>query len=189
MFRKLELPFLKEFKDAELEAFIDDSWGSLVPGYRERIRAALQQRLKTQWNEDVLIPEIQAAGQVNAPPRFKKIFVSISHSKMFGGFVIGRRPVGFDIENPERVEEKIVQRISVPDELKLAPSPAHLWTAKEATYKALLHYQQPKVIAEVLIGGWNQNTFALLNDKLFKAPVGVGSTWEKDGAIFALFTF
>lgn len=189
MFKKLEVPFLKEFKDIELEAFTDESWGSTVPGYRENLRAALQQRITTQWNKDVLPPEIQAVANLAVIPRFRKIFVSISHSVSVGGFAIARRPLGFDIEVSERVRRQLAERISAPQEILIAPSPAHLWTAKEATYKALFYYQQPKVIADVLVGDWHDQSFVLLNDKIFKAPVGRGAAWEKDQTMFAVYCF
>jgi hypothetical protein len=189
MFKKLEVPFLKEFKEVELEAFTDSAWGSDIPGHREKIRAALQQRLNTHWNQDVLAPEVQAVSDLTHIPQFKKIYASIAHSKELGGFVISRRPVGFDIEHSVRVRAEIVERISLPDEVLQAPSPAHLWAAKEATYKALLHYQQPSALSSLLVGSWNQNTFRLLNDKFFRAPIGLGATWEKEGHIFAAFGF
>lgn len=189
MFKKLEVPFLKEFKDAELEAFTDELGASAQPDHRQKIRAGLQQRLNTYWNESVLAPEIQAVSNLEQVPQFKKLYTSISHGQNMGGFVISKRPVGFDLEQISRVLPAIVARVSMPEEVTLAPSIAHLWVAKEATYKALMHFHQPKVLSDVLIGGWNQGTFQILNDKLFKAPLGIGSTWVKDDHIFAAFCF
>jgi phosphopantetheinyl transferase (holo-ACP synthase) len=189
MFKKLDLPFLKEFKEVELEAFTDPSWGSENADHRARIRTAIQQRINTHWNEVVLPMEVQAAGDLSKLPQFNKIFVSISHGQKLGGFAISKKPVGFDLELISRVEPVLVERVSLPDEVKFAPSPAHLWSAKEAAYKALVHFRQPKVLSDVLIGGWNENTFQLLNDKLFKAPVGLGASWSKDGYVFAAFLF
>jgi hypothetical protein len=189
MFKKLEVPFLKEFKDAELEAFTDESGGSGLADHRMKIRTALQQRLNTHWNKSVLAPEMQSVADLQRVPQFKKLYTSISHAKDLGGFVISKRPVGFDLELRSRILPQIVARVSMPQEVELAPSIAHLWVAKEATYKALMHYHQPTVLSDVLIGGWKQGTYQLLNDKLFKAPLGMGAVWIKEPYIFSVFSF
>ena len=58
--------------------------------------------------------------------------------------------IGFDIEEISRIHAKAVARISKPEELSL--SPAKIWVAKEAAFKALRG--RPKVIAALTTQSW-----------------------------------
>lgn len=64
--------------------------------------------------------------------------ISISHSSAFVAVAISRHNIGIDLENPLRLRPQTVQRILQKQELSLLNEEhlAHLWTAKEAAFKA-----------------------------------------------------
>jgi phosphopantetheinyl transferase (holo-ACP synthase) len=189
MSRKLVIPLLKSIRKAWTEAYVSPEWGSGHTGHREKIRTALEHQLTTNWAKEVSYSEFALLKDLDKIPSFKKVHVSISHGQDLGGFVISKKPVGFDLELKDRVIEKIVRRISVDAEVAQAPSFAHLWAAKEAAYKALREFQQPPVISDLVIGGWNKESFQLLNAQQFKAPIGQGLAWSEDPYIFSIFVF
>lgn len=123
---------------------------------------------------------------------------SISHTMGLGGFAItnSTHQIGFDIELFDRVTEVVAKRVClIPAEFDRAPSPAHLWVAKEAAFKALRGKDQPAVISEIELGAWTKlasqiETFQVLNPanpmKMAKtAPIGV--VFRKNQFIFSVF--
>src|SRR5262249_26074220 len=66
--------------------------------------------------------------------------------------VLSKDPIGFDIEETTRVEWRFVERMAHPDDEK-GPTPAALWCAKEAAFKALADHQ-PQVIAQIAVNNW-----------------------------------
>lgn len=118
-------------------------WGSQSPDHRAEIKSALLQNSELKYH-------------------------SVSHCPEEGGFIQYSLPVGFDIEITARVLKNTVQRISSLQEMEDAPSPASLWCAKEATFKALQGFTQPSVVSKISIGGWSRispqlETFELKN--------------------------
>lgn len=121
------------------------AWGSDQPGFREEISKSLG--LKRESSK--------------ANP-----FVSISHTKGFGGYIqlidqAQKKCIGLDIELTDRVSKPIVQRVcKTMDEFNSAPSLAALWCAKEASYKSFRSLpewgwsQQPEIISQVEICNW-----------------------------------
>jgi len=189
MLRKLVIPFSKQTRGAWLEGYTHSEWGSGHAGHREKIRTALEHQLTTNWSKDVSYSEFAALKDLDQIPTFKKIYVSISHGQDLGGFVIAKKPVGFDLELRDRVMEKIVRRVSTDEEVQEAPSFAHLWAAKEATFKALRSYRQPNIASELILGEWQNEHFHLKNENRFQAPHGFGTTWVDGSYIFAVFLF
>jgi 4'-phosphopantetheinyl transferase len=135
----LDLGILSELQNClqepSLSFSVSRDWGSDCDGYREKIRAG-----------------IAALSPTDS---------SISHTQGLGGFaaILGaeNRKIGFDIEVIARVTPQIAGRVrTTADELSLAPSPAHLWVAKEAAFKALKGPQQPKLISEIHIVDWQK---------------------------------
>lgn len=123
------------------------SWASDRPQYRLLLRQAIQSQLKVK--EDSML-------NLEKLPELPNGFVSISHSQKVGGYVFSQKnKVGLDIESAARVSNKIVQRVSSDDELKLAPGPSHLWCAKEALFKSLRGDHQPQIISAVQFSQWN----------------------------------
>jgi phosphopantetheinyl transferase (holo-ACP synthase) len=187
MLKKINLPFFKELREGWTEAYVNPEWGSGHQGHREKIRVALEHQLSTNWAKDVSYSEYEALKDLDRIPSFKKIHVSISHGQDLGGFVISKKPVGFDLELKDRIHEKIVRRISLEREVAEAPSLAHLWAAKEATFKALREFAQPGVISELEIGAWKDDHFKLVNEKLFRVSRGHGVAWIDGTYIFSIF--
>lgn len=92
------------------------------------------------------------------PPVDPRVSVSISHCLSLGGLVTCDLPqrVGLDLEVSSRLGLNSVARVSSPGEIDQAPSPAHLWCAKEAAFKALLGPRQPAVISLVETTHWTK---------------------------------
>lgn len=135
-----------------LEICVSQKWGSDQADYRERIRADL------------------GAKTCCAS--------SISHAPGLGGYVCTQDPgvfIGFDIELSSRVTPAIVQRICKTElEALEAPSPAALWTAKEAAYKSLRGLNQPEVISEISITGWVNRNFSMHGFQLSNSDLTAG---------------
>lgn len=85
-------------------------------------------------------------------PKAHSFFFAISHSDVVGGYVQSDRVIGFDVERSERVLAKTIQRVSTEAEIKAAPAPDFLWTAKEAVFKALSVH----VLSQIEIINWEK---------------------------------
>jgi phosphopantetheinyl transferase (holo-ACP synthase) len=119
---------------------------------------------------------------LSEPPTAPGWSISISHCPQAGGFCLVSHPakVGFDIERLSRVTESIAKRIAYSaDELKSAPSPAHLWIAKEAVFKSFLtpnigaiQLRRPTTLSEIEIRDWNQGS---ANSWTFSAQIDAKS--------------
>ena len=62
--------------------------------------------------------------------------------------------MGFDLEQPARAKEKTVLRISNKEELSASPSPASLWSAKEAAYKSVSSILSGAAIRQISVFDW-----------------------------------
>lgn len=144
--------------------------------------------------------------------KIQNIFISISHSRSLGGYILSLNPIGFDLEEKSRINQKIVSRISLQQEIQTSPRPEFLWVAKEATFKCCIHlnesylktnnlsnsrtyvetFQKPTVIGEVEIHNWNQIE---LNMFQFKAKLnssqndlnGTGIVIDKNSYLLSIF--
>lgn len=119
-------------------------------------RLALRQRLYELTAEPTHL-------DLSMPPRAEGLSLSVSHCPTLGGYVVVNAPafVGIDIEQVERVTPALVERVSkIHVEVKTAPSPAHLWTAKESSWKCFqsvtshLNIQSPETLSEIAILNW-----------------------------------
>ena len=83
-------------------------------------------------------------------PKSERFSISISHCPTVGGFALSEEinfTLGLDLEVPERVRRETVARVSIDAELAAAPTPAHLWVAKEAAFKSLRGPHQPTTMS------------------------------------------
>lgn len=184
------LSFPEPLRAAEVKVFTSPDWGGAHHGHRERIRSSLQQILTAEYSQQVKESELQNLADLSKLPLFKNLYVSISHGPDLGGFAICKKPVGFDLELKERLQEKILRRVCSDKERTEAPSLAQLWAAKEAAFKALQTYQQAEVISELEIGRWQQGSYRLLNAEIFKAPSsGYGHAWIQGPHVYSIFMF
>lgn len=133
-----QLKFCLEIKN--LEIVVRQDWGSQSNHFRESIHGDLKKQM------------------AKAYPFSDS---SISHSHNLGGYVFSIfdaedvYQIGFDIEESARAKAETVRRIAFDaDELNRSPTPASLWVAKEAAFKALKGPKQPPVVSEIEIGEW-----------------------------------
>ncbi|MFN7263229.1 MAG: 4'-phosphopantetheinyl transferase superfamily protein [Pseudobdellovibrionaceae bacterium] len=151
----------------------------------------LEIRISSHWNEKGRA-QLQEHFIQHALPDWQTGNLSLSHTKDLGGYLCSHSAfVGFDIETIERVREDMVLRVSNYQELQEAPSPAALWCAKEAVFKALLKLQQPKVLSSIQITGWKTDsqfeTFTLGNPESFGVQFSRGLIFELAPHSFSFF--
>ena len=120
--RELELP--------NLEIILDTQFGSRSSAHRMAIR----QEILTRVSNDPKLLDLSIV------PQQSTYSLSISHTYLSGGFAFSKDPgaIGFDIELTSRILTSAVKRISrYEEEFNEAPAADFLWTAKEASFKAL----------------------------------------------------
>ena len=158
------IKFLQErIPRAPLGGEYNPLWASKVTGYRSHLRQSLEQGVKDvrglkdvknfkDINDEKSIKDISDVKDVKNIKNFKDLkalpyhpllSISISHCPSLGMYAWEKKPtyLGIDVEITHRVSLRVAQRVSKnPLEWKRAPSPAFLWTAKEAAYKAYSSY-------------------------------------------------
>lgn len=130
---------------------------------QNQYRLAIRSEISKLTGEDVT--------NLNIRPQLKQHFVSISHSQHLGGFVLSKKPVGLDIEDKDRLNLKLIERISTEEERSIAPNPLFLWVAKESIFKRFsIDY---KVISAVRVVEWKYNDYYWLatSDQGYSAVV------------------
>lgn len=141
-------------------------WGSENPDHRRKIRDYLAQRFEAQAVHDL--------GDLSRLPELRDGFVSVSHCRGLGGFLVSPAWSGFDVELTDRVTPELAARIGDMEEFAQAPDPAALWCAKESAFKALRFARPPKVIMDLKILWLSDYLFALANGEEFGAESGQG---------------
>lgn len=114
------------------------------------------------YAEDLIVRE-NLQTKIEEKLRGGSLAYSVSHSKSFGGaaFVDSAfGPIGFDIEETSRVTEAVALRVSDEHQLRIAPTAAAIFVAKEAAFKALRGPRQPKILSEVEIINWEVHPFS-----------------------------
>ena len=187
----ISLEVLKSVLDCpSLELHLSSHWGSSQPEHRFKIRQFIAENVRAcggpDRTEDIL--------DLEKVPALSNSQVSISHCLQYGVIAFAQNPVGVDVEELPRLQDKIVARMSNESEMSQAPSAASLWVAKEAAYKALKSFAQPQVLSQLEIGMWqaldsHSETFALLNHSTFAAPVGKGVVIRNKSHALAVFKF
>lgn len=140
-----------------------EEFSSSNPVYRLNIRMGIvESNVLSKEENDLLL-------DLTKRPKTKDWNFSISHSDKIGGYIQSDQVIGMDIERSERVQRRIIQRVSTEKEMAEAPGPDYLWTAKEAVFKAL----SLEVMSQAVVGNWQPTTF----DNTFKfsavAPNGL----------------
>jgi hypothetical protein len=168
----------------------------LRPEWAAGARAQIRSALVSEIGADLSETEREALARLDLVPDPPGHSVSISHTPSLGGFVYLKQAgprLGFDLEDIARVHTKVVSRVSTPEELSAAPSPAQLWVAKEAAFKALRG--RPKVIAALHARAW-RSVALRENLSLWSCEVGEDSapnaacrgwTVELSGTALAIF--
>jgi 4'-phosphopantetheinyl transferase len=138
---KAEIETIQKYLQLEnLEIILRPDWGSENPDFRESLHGELKKRM------------------AKAYPFSDS---SISHCPSMGGFAFTMfdsnhvLQIGFDIEEDLRVRIETARRIcDTAEEYDAAPSPASLWTAKEAAFKCLKGPKQPIIVSAVEVSNW-----------------------------------
>ncbi len=116
-----------------LEFHLNVKWASTYTDHRLNIRRHLYKKTK---NKIVLdLKHIPKA--LNIKNESDQVYVCISHCPVLGGFLLSEKPIGFDLEQKQRLSPGLLQRISDAKERQILPhqiQPA-LWTIKESVYK------------------------------------------------------
>lgn len=199
----LAAEIFRAFPESEFKIWQQSSWSQNSAGYRENIRqfASALPGLENETNQilDLEKPLIKAQRKIS--PHGSEIsemgsaepsYFSISHSTQSGVLAQSLIPIGVDTELIARVSERIVARVSRPEELRQAPSAAFLWAAKEACYKSLIHFQQPQTVSQIEITDWTKNTsgiftFDLKYTKKFGISVSKGFVLIHHSEALAVF--
>ena len=109
------------------EVFLSSDWSSAVPKYRDEIRIELYKK-----SRDASVLDLKKL------PKSDKFFVSISHCKSLGGYALNlKEPIGFDVEEKQRLTAENIMRISTEQERALFGEDLqdYLWPIKEAAFK------------------------------------------------------
>lgn len=129
---------------------IRSEWGSENLDHRKEIRNGILEYLKLNHPAEVA----DSIWDLNSPPVLKSFFVSISHCNGSGGFVLASVPLGFDIEETSRIDQRIIDRVSTEEELKVCPEFALLWPAKESVFKCSTEFY---TITHIQILTWEKS--------------------------------
>ena len=126
-----------------------EEFSSKNPMYRLNIRMGIVESnvLSTEENAKLL--------DLNQRPKASEWNFSISHSDKVGGYVQSDQIIGLDIERSDRVQKKVIQRVSSENEMLAAPGADYLWTAKEAVFKAL----SLDVMSQAVVTGWQPTNY------------------------------
>jgi hypothetical protein len=129
---------------------LDPGWGSVATNNRQLIRESIAQHFSKHYPDT----QIEVADLAKRPA-VSDWSLSVSHAKELGGWLATPAPnrTGLDIESEARLTAAPVERISTPEEIKLAPNIKFLWCAKEAAFKALRE-KQPVVVSRMNIQSW-----------------------------------
>ena len=151
------------FQDSEFRLLISADYGSALNSnadsgqeHRSNIRLSISQ---------------------NCWPSPESGHVSISHTKGAGAVLFHPQyQVGVDLEISARVQDKIVSRVSSPQELALEISPSQLWVAKEASFKASRNNHQPAALSGIQIDSFDKqsNLFSFSLNKSSSKSTGYG---------------
>jgi phosphopantetheinyl transferase len=159
-----------------LELYLKPEWGAHADGHREKIRLDLSERA---YGKDDFTD------------------TSVSHAQDLGGYAMIHHSkgetttVGFDLEVVTRVKPEVAARVCEdPAEFAAAPSPAALWCAKEAGFKALKGPDQPPVLPYLVVHSWKRKSqYETFEISLRQKDSGLkawGLTFEKDVYQFAI---
>jgi phosphopantetheinyl transferase (holo-ACP synthase) len=145
-----------------LEIHASPLWASANSDHRKLLHAALDTRIR----ELGCVLTQSSPYPVSAPENLglitqeipRSISISVSHSPTVGGFALlssREGVIGFDIEDADRVTEKVAKRIEADGEKRPEDlAPELFWAAKEAAYKSLRGPGQPAVLTDLRLAKW-----------------------------------
>jgi phosphopantetheinyl transferase (holo-ACP synthase) len=171
------------------------------------VRGSIRKHVVSGINETVRtlsLEERESILDVRQRPQFSDFTYSISHTGTIAAFTVmqdAHAGIGIDVESASRVTERVCHRVCASAlELASSPTPAMLWTAKEAAFKALSNFStrnhesaaMPEVISQIEIVNWqiasdNIWTFEFTTfDKPENAHFGCGAAVEAQNLSLSL---
>ena len=184
----LQLPQQKIIQSFSVEVLIDRSITSQIKDHRRLLRKSLMEELKLRGQTG----PTQAILDLESLPVSKGYSISLSHSP--GGSAIalarGQAGLGIDIEVKSRLDLKIINRLATQKEIDQSLDPRHLFSAKEAAWKALFSNLPSVTVSQIEISQWSQVGsdwfgFNVLTNG--KKVSGEGFLWEDSSIYLALF--
>lgn len=129
----------------EVKLHISEAFSSQLPDSRLKLRMQIE---RTLLGAEAL--------DLHQLPRHNLYTISVAHNPQLGLFAWApnQYELGIDIEICERVNMATVNRVSNLDEVQAAPSPAHLWVAKEAAFKAHSKMNGTKLTSDIVVCDW-----------------------------------
>lgn len=120
-----------DIKDIEdhYRLYLEPEFSSSTENHRENIRQHIIEK------NDLTAEEQKQILDLTQLPRPKNFYVSIAHAKELGGYAISELPIGFDIEDINRISVDTIKRICEPEEKRGVPDVRVLWVVKEALVK------------------------------------------------------
>lgn len=130
--------------------FLMNDLGSTHPDHRTDLRSSVQDQLQS-----LNITEPLCMNNLKSPLTHPRMSISLSHTLDASAFVWTPLPskAGIDIEQLNRIQKNTVQRVSTAFECSTAPDIRFLWSAKEATFKALSPLC--RTVSEIEILSWS----------------------------------
>lgn len=183
-----EISLIKNHLSSEpifLELNVKKEWRATVSEHRSLIRQGFLDRHAQDIDHRVDFLDLDLI------PTLKRNFISISHSNSEGGYAFSNVPVGFDLIERVRLNEKILARVCTTAEIQAAIDPFFLWPAKEAVFKACS--DQLSLISEIQIETWKtlgENFFGF--ECQFKNKNGAittrsGFVFEKSDVLYGIY--
>ncbi len=154
-------------------------------------RQFIRSHIVSQYAAHLTTDEIKEIQNLNALPKSKKMFFSISHHPELGGYTACDLCHGFDIELKSRISDQVVKRISSPIEISLAPNIQFLWCAKESVFKAL--NDSNLIISDIHTLNWSSQfktglwSFQVESGKGYDLHRNTGFVFHDNDQIFSIF--
>ncbi len=140
---------LKIFLPPDCSIYFAKNYGRENSDHRTLIRSDIIKNFGESWSLD----EKKNFLDLKKIPKAANGFVSISHTDSCGAWIFSSQGVGIDLELTKNISDKTVTRIGNTEEIdhthKFFPSLAPLWTAKEASFKALNPLSDIKVLSQI----------------------------------------
>ena len=152
----VDLSELKEFIPPSTKVYFSQHLTSKVKDYRQKIRTTLFDTIKSSEHfsskDDLL--------DLTKLPSHPLFNISISHCPKASGFALIDKNslIGLDIEDVQRPNDKLIQRISSAREIKETPFPQRLLSAKESAWKAVHQRHSITTISQIETLSWKQAT-------------------------------
>lgn len=143
---------LSDLSIPQAELYLQPRFSAHENNHRLLLREAIYENLPHAFTRESR-PKVLLLDHI---PRPEGGYLSIVHCDGWGGYIFSPKPVGIDIEIASRIVPEIIERVSTPEEIKIAPSKILLWSGKEASFKSLFGFDQPQTVSSLILESWRQ---------------------------------